>query len=198
MDLRGRLNKSPFTFFLVKFVALYALLYFFNVAFIGITSPSNYYNSFLDRHLDYIDLLRGAVLQVSRLLTSLSGFNTRIEEPYLLRIEAGPGVKMVYSCIGYGIMSLWTAFVIAYDGRVKRKILWALMGCFCIFLINCLRVSVLLIALAKKWNVNEYLDHHTMFNIVSYILIFLMMYLYTNRTTSIEHSPGLDSRRDSP
>ncbi|HEX8332643.1 MAG TPA: hypothetical protein VF622_08465 [Segetibacter sp.] len=168
-------------FFLLKFLILFALLYFFNVAFIGITSPGNFYLPFLDKYLNYIDWLRSLILHVSNLISRVAGLNSMVEEPYLLGVKGGPAVRMVYTCIGYGVMSLWAAFVIAYEGSLKQKLLWLVMGCIFILIINCFRVSMLLIALANKWKVNKYIEHHDLYNIFSYLLIFLLIYLYTNR-----------------
>lgn len=175
------LKKDSYTSFLVLFLALFALLYYINVGFIGVTSPGNFYIPFLDKHLDYIDWLRSLILHASNFLTRLAGVESVVEEPYRLGVPGGAGVRMVYSCIGYGVMSLWVAFVLANTGPWKKKLLWIILGCFLILVINCFRVSMLLVALVKKWNVNAYIEHHTLFNIFSYLLIFLLIYLYTNK-----------------
>ena len=179
-------KKNSYAFFLITFFALFALFYFFNVAYIGITSPENFYSSFLDEYFNYIDWLRELILQTSNQIVRLAGFRSEIYGEYRLGIKDGPAVSMVYSCIGYGIMSLWTAFVIAHKGRVKEKILWIFIGCISILIINCFRVSLLLIALIKKWNVNGWLEHHTLFNLISYMLIFLLIYLYTNKISAAD------------
>jgi exosortase/archaeosortase family protein len=175
-------------------LSLFATLYFFNVAFIGITSPGNFYISFLDKYLNYIDWLRDLILHTSNFIVRTTGLNSIVEEPYLLRVKGGPAVKMVYTCIGYGVMSLWVAFVIAYDGKLKQKILWVIIGCICILIINCFRVSMLLIALVSKWNVNKYIEHHDLFNIFSYLLIFLLIYLYTNKVSRIEDAQNRNAK----
>jgi exosortase/archaeosortase family protein len=178
----NKFRENFFPWFLVKFILLFALLYFFNIAFIGITSQGNFYISFLDKHLNYINWLRDFILHTSNFITRIFGFDTKVEEPYLLRIQNGPAVRMVYACIGYGVFSLWTAFVIAYEGKLKQKLLWFVIGCVTIFVVNCFRVSMFLIALEKKWNVNRFIEHHDLYNIISYLLIFLLIYFYTNRT----------------
>ena len=42
-----------------------------------------------------------------------------------------------------------------------------------IWFINCIRVAFLLTALRNNWPIGKYLDHHTTFNIISYILNFI-------------------------
>ena len=167
--------------FLITFFFLFAVLYFFNVAYIGITSPANYYINFFDKYLNYIDWLRELILRTSNQIVRLAGFNAEIFGEYRLGIKDGPAVSMVYSCIGYGVMSLWVAFIIAHNGKIKQKILWIVIGCISILIINCFRVSLLLIALIKNWNVNGMIEHHTLFNIISYLLIFFLIYVYTNK-----------------
>jgi exosortase/archaeosortase family protein len=177
------LRENSFVWFLIKFILLFALLYFINLAVIGLSSPGNYYLPFLDQYLNYIDWLRNLILYTSNLITRIAGLDSIVEEPYLLRVKSGPAVRMVYSCIGYGVMSLWVAFVIAYEGSLKQKLLWLLMGCIFILIINCFRVSMLLVAIANKWQVNRYIEHHDLYNIFSYMLIFSLIYLYTNKVS---------------
>jgi exosortase/archaeosortase family protein len=85
---------------------------------------------------------------------------------------------MVYSCIGYGVMSFWVAFIFANKGTFKKKFLWISGGILVLWIINVLRVSLLLLAINKNWKIPLGWDHHTWFNIVAYSLIFLMILLY--------------------
>jgi exosortase/archaeosortase family protein len=93
-------------------------------------------------------------------------------------MSGGEGVRMVYSCIGYGVMSFWAAFIIANRGSWKKKTAWIAGGLTAIFLINVLRLSLLLLAAQKHWAIPFGWDHHTWFNIVAYSFIFGMIYFY--------------------
>ncbi len=96
----------------------------------------------------------------------------------------GRGVRMVYECVGYGVMSFWIAFVVASAGSLKRKIFWLATGLIGIWLLNITRVSLLLVATNKGWPMPLGLDHHTWFNIFAYLFIFIFMYLFNRQDKS--------------
>lgn len=85
---------------------------------------------------------------------------------------------MVYSCIGYGVMSFWAAFILANRGNWRKKTIWITGGLLCLWAINVLRVGLLLLAAKKNWSFPLGWDHHTWFNVVAYALIFGMIYFY--------------------
>lgn len=85
---------------------------------------------------------------------------------------------MVYSCLGIGIFSFWGAFIIANEGTALNKLKWVLIGTLTIWLINVGRIVLLLLAHNNKWVSPININHHTMFNIVAYGAIFLLMYAF--------------------
>jgi exosortase/archaeosortase family protein len=93
-------------------------------------------------------------------------------------MEGGGGVSVVYSCLGFGVMSFWVAFVVANNGSALKKIIWVTAGLFSLWCINVIRISMVLLAANKHWKFPLGLDHHTWFNIVAYLFIFIMMYFY--------------------
>lgn len=164
--------------YLLKFIICFCIFYYGSLAVIGLSSPGGYYSSFIHDYLDYIAGLRFAILYCSKLLLAIFGYNTFIDKVYTLRIHGGHGVHLVYSCIGFGIMSFWIAFVFANKVRWQKKVKWILVGLVLIFIINVMRISLLLIAVNNKWGNSLNLDNHTLFNIAAYILIFIMIYLF--------------------
>lgn len=54
-----------------------------------------------------------------------------------------------------------------------------------LWLINVLRISLLLIAFDKHWSIPFNMDHHTLFNIVAYILIFGMIWFFDKQQKKI-------------
>lgn len=175
------MNKELFKFFdviyFIKLLSLFLLFYYFNLFFIGITAPGNYYSSFLDHHLNYVAGFRNSVLHMSNLIATLLGLDSHVDD--LFTITANEySVTIVYSCLGFGVMSFWTAFVLAGYADRKKKIMWILSGLIIIWLLNCTRMAILLLAMTKHWPVNSVIDHHTLFNIISYALIIVMTFLY--------------------
>lgn len=174
--------SNPGFIFIVKFLVLFLGFHFGCEFFIGLTSPEGLYIRFLDEHLNFIAWLRHSILFGSDMLSSLFGHPAYIDGPYHLRAESnGQGVQMVYSCIGYGIMSFWAGFVLAHTGSWKRKLGWTILGLVTIWVINCFRVAIILIASVNKWDFNRFMDHHDFFNIVAYIFIFILIVLFLRK-----------------
>ena len=150
---------------------------------IGLSVPGGHYSGFVDHYLNYVSWLRSSLLKGSKFLLSLLGFKTYIAGAYNLRMLNGRGIRLVYECVGYGVMSFWIAFVVASAGTLKRKILWLIFGLIFIWLLNIARLSLLLVATNKGWLMPLGWDHHTWFTIFAYLFIFIFMFLF-NRQNS--------------
>lgn len=128
---------------------------------------------------------------------SLFGFNTQIEGAYILRVKNGHSIRMVYECIGYGVMSFWGAFVFANSVAVLKKIKWILGGWMLIWLINVIRISLLLISINKQWHTPFNINHHTLFNIAAYSLIIVMIYLFDHSLYKVQYKLNTKTYRNS-
>lgn len=111
-----------------------------------------------------------AVLSVLKYETSF--------ENHTIALNSGEAVRMVYSCIGYGVMSFWIAFVVANKGNKKKKAAWIAGGLLALWTVNVLRIVFILLGAKKRWAIPFGWDHHTWFNIAAYGLIFGMIYFY--------------------
>ena len=60
--------------------------------------------------------LRASLLWGAKGLLALFNYKTYLPDKYHLLMKGGSGVHIVYSCIGYGVMSFWGAFIIANTG----------------------------------------------------------------------------------
>lgn len=164
--------------YLLKFIICYCILYYGTQGVIGLTSPGGYYSPFIHDHLNYIVWVRFTLLYCSKLLLAVLGYHTFIDHIYTLRIYGGHGVHIVYSCLGFGVMSFWIAFIFANKTSWQKKIRWGIAGVVSIFFINILRISLLLIAVNNNGANALHVDNHLLFNIAAYILIFTMIYLF--------------------
>lgn len=177
MIFKSDIVNKTILLFIIKFIGIFCLLYFGTLAVIGLSTPESYYSPFVAKYLDYVNFLRSSLLHVSQALLSLFNFNTTFTDKYTLMSSHG-GIRMVYSCVGYGVMSFWAAFVVANKGGWRKKIVWLLAGWLLLCIINVLRISILLVAINKSWEMPLGWDHHTWFNIIAYLLIFLLIYFY--------------------
>lgn len=173
------IKHFSFAYFL-KLVGLTLVLNFFSIAYHGLVSPEgSQYSAFLDNNLNYIQWIRQVLMFGSNLLANLLGTGSYISDPQIIKIGKDIDVEIWLPCLGIGIMSFWTAFIVTNTGKLRKKIAWGIGGLFSIYLINCWRIALLLVALDRGWAQNSAFDHHDLFNIAAYILIGILMYSYT-------------------
>lgn len=173
-------------FFISRFIILFTLLYYFNIFFIGITGEGGtFYSSFLDEHLNYIKWLRESIIYFSSLLLCIFNYET-IRLPYHLKIIDGVRVGVGYSCLGYGLMSMHIALALSYPYRINLRRKYLLYGLLAIYTINVIRIAAVGIVYTEIRNIN--IDHHLIFNIVAYLLIFVMMVYSINLNTKNENT----------
>ncbi len=183
-----RLIASASQQFVVRFLILFVAFYYFNLFFIGITGEGGlFYSKWLSVNLNYIAWLREFLLHASALVLKCLGYDTIIF-PYRLKLVGGVSVGLVYSCLAYGILSFFSAFVIAYPKPIKSKIYMLIIGFILINLINVLRiVSVLLVYSYYSTRGGISIDHHLIFNIIAYLFIALMIWIWLNLNTKFRN-----------
>ena len=172
------MKQRPFLTYLVKFLLTFCILYYGTKAMIGITTPGGYYVAFADKYLDYISGFRSLLLNSSKLLLQVIGYDVYLKDSYTIKMVNGNGVQIVYSCLGYGVISFWIAFVFANKTSFRKMLQWMLGGVLVICLLNVFRISLMLISVNKHWPSLFNLDNHTWFNIVIYGVLFFMIYLF--------------------
>lgn len=175
------LFKNEGVQFIITFLAIYVVLYYGTMFFIGVAVPGGVFHSdYLEKNgVGYVIAIRKSLLYGSETMMKLLQYNVVVKNDRLLSIVNGPGVYFHNSCIGYGVFSFWIAFVVANRTTLALKLKWLFGGLFLIWFINVTRVCLILISNDSKWPSVSNLDHHTMFNISAYLLIFILIYFYT-------------------
>jgi exosortase/archaeosortase family protein len=175
-DAKVRLT-SPFKF-IALFIILFLVFDYFNILFFGITSPGSHYSAFLSQNLNYIEWLRLLLLRSSAGVLNLFGYTAISNNTDLL--VAGHGkLRLIYSCLGLGLISFFAAFVLAYPKSTKSKIIFLIAGIFIIEILNVIRF----VLLGIFWNghSNQIIDHHTIFNLTLYLLIFISLFFWIRK-----------------
>ena len=171
-------NYSIFFRYLLKFILAFCILYYGTIAMIGVTSPQGFYSAFADDYLDYVSLLRWVLLHSSKLLLNLMGYQVYLKDIYTIKLQNGLGVHVGYDCIGYGVMIFWVAFIFANEGSFSKKLKWMAGGLLLIWIVNVLRISMMLLSINHNWSSPFDLDNHTLFNIAAYTVMFTMIYFF--------------------
>lgn len=174
--LRSKANKNYSSiFFITRFIVLFLLLYGFNLGFIGLTGEGGkYYSTILTQYFNYIKWLRESLIYFSSVFLEILGYDT-IRFPYHLKIINGVKVGVGYDCLGYGLMSLHIALAISYPFKYKIRRYFLLGGLVLIYTLNVIRIGLVGLAYTE-WK-NLQIDHHLIFNIIAYFIIFAMMVL---------------------
>jgi len=163
--------------FLINFLSLFALFYYFNIFYIGATSEGGIYSSFLDRHLNYIVAWQQFYITTAAQTLKTLGYAVQINS-YGLSVENHSGFRLIYSCLGYGIMSCFAAFVIAYPKSIRSKLIFLSFGLLAIQLLNTMRLVLIAIYYKSHYVLN--MDHHTVFNCILYVILLVISYLWLN------------------
>jgi exosortase/archaeosortase family protein len=172
---KWREQLSPYSF-LIKFLFLFAFLYGLFPFMRGITSPDGkFYAQFVADYLDIVKALTRFLTNAAKATLELLQYETRQRDYQTLRIEHSRGIIVNPSCLGWGVMSFWTAFVLANKGVWQYKLKWIFMGLFFIMLLNTIRIALVALANHLHWHTVTSLDHHLVFNILSYCIIALMI-----------------------
>ncbi|TWI99239.1 exosortase/archaeosortase family protein [Mucilaginibacter frigoritolerans] len=176
-------KKSGPLRFVFSFIVLFVLFYYFNILFFSMTEPyGRYYIPWLANHLNYISALRLGLLKSSAQILNWLGFTSLSNEYDLLLVGHGV-LKLVYSCLGLGVISFFAAFVIAYPKKWKSKIVFLISGIIGIELLNITRF----VLLALFWDKQHarIIDHHTLFNIFIYLAIALTLYFWVKSDNAL-------------
>jgi exosortase/archaeosortase family protein len=163
--------NEPYLRFIVSFIALSGIFYGFNVFYIGITAKGGVYIPFLDQYLNYIRWWRDFTIYCTASILRWLDY-TVISNSYQLRVIGKSGFNIVYSCLGYGIMGVFAAFAITFPEKIRRRIVFLIVGLVIIQLLNIVRL-VLISIYWKKGVFTFNMDHHDLFNLIVYIILIL-------------------------
>lgn len=88
-------------------------------------------------------------------------------------IEGSSGLIVGDNCNAITLIALFSGFILAYPGNMKKKLWFVPLGCTLIFLGNVFRISSL--SVISKWSYEWVNFNHTYtFTLIMYLFIFLM------------------------
>jgi exosortase/archaeosortase family protein len=183
-EAKKRANKVALRF-VVLLVALYFLFSQGNLFMNSVTSVGGrFYNAYIAEHFNYIQWLKSSLIILGTWIIKLFGFYAIHNEMDVMVVD-GPYLRINYACIGLGVMSFFTAFVIAFPAKLKPKIKLFIGGMLMIYFLNVFRIAGLGVLLGFfKSQRNNFTYHHEVFNIIVYICIFLLLYFWIKKNTT--------------
>lgn len=182
-EAKTKANKVAIRF-VVTMVVLYLIFSQANLFMNSVTSPGGrFYNAFFTEHFNYIQWIRSALILPGTWLIKLFGFYTVHNEMDILVVN-GPLLRVNYSCIGLGVMSFFSAFVIAFPAKLKSKFRLFIIGTIMIYLLNVGRIAGLGILLGFFQSQRDnFTYHHEVFNVIVYACIFALLYFWIKKNT---------------
>jgi exosortase/archaeosortase family protein len=178
-------ESSAWFWFLVKITLFYLAINYFFVAYTGLTiGGGRLYSRFLAEHLDFISLFRRFLLRGGALFASLIGYPSDYND-YILYVKDGSAVRMVYSCLGFGLMSAYAALVLAWPAKALHRIISLVLGTIIIIVLNMIRLGGLAVLYTTRhYGFFEYINHHDLFNIIVLVAVFIMFVIHLKYSES--------------
>ena len=147
------------------------------------------YGLFIESYGDKIDpWTKHISQQVALVLSSqnnpvevIDGYGTR---SCVLADREGQVISIFEGCNGLNVIILFLSFLIAYQGPIKRFVLFSLVGVILIHLVNIGRVAMLYFV-AKNYPGYMYFAHKYLFTAIIYAVVFLLWYLWVNKYNAI-------------
>lgn len=182
-EARKQANRKSIKFIIALF-ALYILFSQGNLFMNSVMSPgARFYNPYIAEHFDYIQGLKTALIKPAVWIIKLFGFYAIHNEMDVLVVN-GPYLIINYSCLGLGVMSFLAAFVLAFPAPWKSTLKMLVIGLIAIYLLNIGRIAGLGLLFGMVHSQRNYFEyHHEIFNILVYIMIFIMLYFWIKRNT---------------
>ncbi len=128
--------------------------------------------------IDNIVFFAGGILKIF-------GFEITGENPFFqglrtLGVEGSQGVWIGDPCNGLTLFALFTGFILAYPGPIRRKLWFIPIGLVAVHFINILRV-VALVLIERYYPESLDFNHTYTFTIIVYSLVFYLWYLWANK-----------------
>ncbi|MCG2610685.1 exosortase family protein XrtF [Flavobacterium sp. SM15] len=176
------LQYKPFFIFLIKFFTLYAILS------IGYKVYLNQFDAALLEVDTFTEIVGEQSKDVLVFLGKEAEVNANIYEPCINLIYKGKFVaRIIEGCNAVSVMILFASFIFAFSAKWMKTILYILIGCFVIHLLNILRIALLAMAL-YNYPKYEHLLHGVIFPLVIYSVVFALWFLWLYKFFGYEKS----------
>lgn len=175
----NRETARKILFFLLRLLIVFFIFDFFFLFLIAAPVEGGIYIPLLEKY-NLAQMFRDMLLQGGGAVAALFGYEYNILGDRL-SIAGGSGVIVGYSCYGFSIISLYIALIASYPHNARTKAVYLAAGLLSIVALNMLRIGGLAIVFTEANREGLVaLDHHLVFNIIVYALIFAIFYRFVN------------------
>ena len=170
------LIKSPVTQFILKALGVFILWYIV-------------YELYLLPKGDLDEWVSLNIVAISNGIIQLLGYETWTMHR-ILGIHENAGIQLVDGCTGISAIGLFAGFILAYPGDWKKKVSFTLIGIGVIYIVNILRIVVLVIT-QNEWV--EFFDftHDYSTTTIFYVVIFIMWMIWVKYSDTSFYTESL-------
>ena len=141
-----------------------------------------YLSGFGESKLDDITKLVGKQTEfVLQLFDDKSFIEDNIDNTYIKLFYKNTYVgRIIEGCNAISVIILFVSFIVAFSGKLKQTLLYILAGSVLIYLLNILRI-VLLVVLVYNYPSEEHLLHGVLFPLIIYGIVFILWVIWVNK-----------------
>lgn len=146
------------------------------------------YYSWLNPKTAFEEKMTIGVATISSMLLQWEGYDAFITNSYSnegsfayseVVIDHEPSILIANPCNGVTLLALFIGFIIAYPGEWKVKSIYILVGSLLIYLINLIRIQILIFNYLHSQNSFEF-NHKYTYTICVYSFVFLLWIGWVN------------------
>ena len=176
----------------IKYKSVVKFILTFLIVYISLSVAYKFYLDFSDGSKFYPDYFTNLVTKQSQILLQELGYNIEVlshpDEPSMKLIINNKYVaRIIEGCNSISIIILFVSFIIAFSGKLKTTVIYALIGSVLIYIVNIIRIVILSIGLYHyPWR-KETL-HTVVFPAIIYGLVFLLWMFWVNRFSNLKNN----------
>jgi exosortase/archaeosortase family protein len=126
------------------------------------------------------------VAKQSTWLLKITGYNAYQKNPANVSIHGSGGVTIIWGCVGVGVMFLWFSFIVAHKAKFIYKLKWVVAGIALIFIVNIIRIVLIVLSFFYHWKYIQSFNAHATFNTITYIIIIILMIIFVLSYNKLE------------
>ncbi len=147
--------------------------------FFGYTLLRNFIVPYFNFY-SYIDFL----LSITKSIVGNSGFYSHIDGPYL-HGERGT-LFMAKWCLGFVTMYIYSSVIFLTRKDIKTTSVFIVSGIIFLHVLNIIRLSMLFVFIQKNDNIELAYDHHNLYNVIVYIILFVIWIIYFEKFSNLK------------
>ena len=170
---------------LLKYKSVVKFILTFLTVYVVLTIGYKLYLDFSEGLKYYPDYVTNLVAKQSESLINAVGYDAKIvphpDEPSMkLLVNSKFVARVVVGCNSISVIILFISFIIAFAGKFKATLIYALAGSVLIYVVNLIRIAILSIGLYNyPWRRD--ILHTVIFPMIIYGMVFLLWMLWVNR-----------------